>query len=168
MQPKPYLQKAKPWIIQLLLIAIVFFGVRWWTQRNVLSGNAPDFVAHFLDGSRFQLSQEKQRPILLHFWATWCPVCKLEQGSIESLAKDYRVVSVAMQSGSNKELQQFLAEEQLSFPVINDISNDIVQRYAVRGVPTSYIIDKNNQIKFVEVGYTTELGLRLRLWLANN
>jgi len=59
-----------------------------------------------------------------------------------------------------------MQQEKLSFKVINDESGVLSQSYNIRGVPVSFIVNKENQIKFVEVGYTTELGLRLRLWWA--
>ncbi|MCK5386592.1 MAG: redoxin family protein, partial [Gammaproteobacteria bacterium] len=96
----------------------------------------------------------------------WCPVCKLEQSNIENIAKDHPVITIAMQSGDNKELSQFMRQEKLSFKVINDESGKLSRTYNIRGVPVSFVINKDNKIEFLEVGYTTELGLRLRLWWA--
>ena len=104
--------------------------------------------------------------MLIHFWASWCPVCKLEQSNIQNIAKDHPVITVAMQSGHNEELKQYMDEEKLSFNVINDESGQLSKMYNIKGVPVSFIINKENEIKFVEVGYTTELGLRIRLWWA--
>ena len=56
--------------------------------------------------------------------------------------------------------------EKLSFAVINDENGALSRSYNIRGVPVSFIVNKDNKIKFVEVGYTTELGLRSRLWWA--
>lgn len=154
------------WLIELTLILIVLSAVRFWMQRDVVSGVAPNINNVMLDGQYFDLYQNKKRPILVHFWASWCPVCKLEQSNIENIAKDHPVITIAMQSGDNEELSQFMQQEKLSFKVINDENGALSHSYKIRGVPVSFIINKNNKIKFVEVGYTTELGLRIRLWWA--
>lgn len=128
-----------------------------WQQRDVVTGSAPPLPG---------VTWHKQ-PTLVHFWATWCPVCRAEQGLIEALSKDYpNTITVAMQSGNDAAVSQFMREQSLSFPVINDTGGKISQAWGVRGVPASFIVDAAGQIRFVEIGYTTGLGLRLRLWLA--
>jgi peroxiredoxin len=59
-----------------------------------------------------------------------------------------------------------LSEQQLSFPVLNDPDGHIAAAWGVHAVPASFIIDTDGQIRFVEIGYTTAIGLRLRLWWA--
>jgi len=103
----------------------------------------------------------------VHFWATWCPVCKAEQGSIAAIAHDHPdVISVAMQSGKPEEVAKYLSDQGIAFPVLNDPDGSISAAWGVHAVPASFIIGPDGQIRFVEVGYTTSLGLRLRLWLA--
>jgi thiol-disulfide isomerase/thioredoxin len=159
-------KKYYRWIVEIILILIVIIGARFWMQRGVVSGDAPNIKALKLDGKLFDLYQSKRRPILVHFWATWCPVCKLEQANIENIAKHYSHITIAMQSGNDEELKRFMVKEKLSFDVINDESGLLSQKYHIKGVPVSFIINKENKIEFIEVGYTTELGLRLRLWWA--
>ena len=159
-------KKVYRWVLELSIIIIVLLAVRLWMQRDVVSGIAPNISAVTLKGQHFDLYKDKRRPMLVHFWATWCPVCKLEQSNIENTAKDHPVITIAMQSGNNDELSEFMQAEKLSFAVINDESGMLSRSYNIRGVPVSFIIDKENKIEFVEVGYTTELGLRMRLWWA--
>lgn len=159
-------KKVYRWIIELTLILFILVAVRFWIQRDVVSGIAPNISAVMLNGQYFDLRQNTKRPVLIHFWATWCPVCKLEQYNIENISKDHFVVTIAMQSGNNDELSQFMQEEKLSFNVINDENGALSQTYNIRGVPISFIVNKENKIEFVEVGYTTEMGLRIRLWWA--
>lgn len=52
------------------------------------------------------------------------------------------------------------------FPVVNDLNGSIARAWGVHAVPASFIIGTDGQIRFVEVGYTAELGFRLRRWLA--
>ena len=159
-------KKVYRWILEIIIILIILLAVRFWMQRDVVSGIAPNISAVTLKGQQFELYKDHRRPILVHFWATWCPVCKLEQSNIENTAKDLPVITIAMQSGDNNELSQFMQDEKLSFDVINDESGVLSKSYNIRGVPVSFIINKENNIEFVEVGYTTEIGLRMRLWWA--
>ena len=161
-------KKYYRWLIELTLILIVIFSVRFWQQRDVVVGVAPNINAVMLNGKNFELykNESQDRPILVHFWATWCPVCKLEQSNIENISKDHPVITIAMQSGNDDELKHFMKEENLSFNVINDENAKWSRSYRIKGVPVSFIVNKDNKIEFTEVGYTTELGLRMRLWWA--
>ena len=159
-------KKYYRWIIEITLILIILSAVRFWMQRDIVSGIAPNISSITLEGHKFDLNRDKNRPILVYFWASWCPVCKLEQSNIQNISKDYPVITIAMQSGDDAEVQKFMKQEKLSFRVINDEHGSISQKYNVKGVPVSFIVNKENQIEFVEVGYTTELGLKIRLWWA--
>jgi peroxiredoxin len=74
---------------------------------------------------------------------------------------------VAAHSGETAEVAAHLRAEGLSFPVLVDPAGRHAQTWRLRGVPTSFVIDASGRIRFVEVGYTTELGLRARLWAAS-
>ena len=159
-------KKFYRWTIEIIIILVVISAVRIWQQRDVVSGIAPNFSGVMLDGHSYELYKNKTRPLLIHFWATWCPVCSLEQSNINNISKDNFIVTITMQSGSDDEVKQFMDSEKLSFNVINDENGALSKLYNIRGVPISFIINKDNKIDFIEVGYTTELGLRLRLWWA--
>jgi thiol-disulfide isomerase/thioredoxin len=160
--------RAKVWrrrAVEALILVIVIVGIRAWQQRDVVSGATPALAGSLLDGSAYVLPE--RRPVLVHFWATWCPVCSAEQGSIQSVSQgDYEVVTVAMQSGSPADVARHMARQRLDFPVLNDADGRISAAWGVHAVPASFIVDRDGQIRFVEIGYTTEIGLRLRLWLA--
>ena len=148
----------------MLLVLIV--GIRAWQQSGTASGPAPALAGELLDGKPVSLAAFAGRPVLVHFWATWCPICRAEQGSIDALARDEPVITVAMQSGDRDAVVQHLRKEELSFPVLNDPAGEIAAQWGVRAVPASFIVDGAGQIRFLEIGYTTGIGLRLRLWLA--
>lgn len=155
------------WIaLQLLLLVAIIAGVRFWQQRDIVRGVAPPLTGVLLDGKSVTTPMRDGQPLLVHFWASWCPICTAEQGSIESLSKDYPTLTIAMQSGSDAEVLQHLRKENLSFAVQNDPDSIISRQWGVRAVPASFVIDAQGRIRFVEVGYTTGIGLRLRLWLA--
>ena len=107
----------------------------------------------------------KNRPILIHFWATWCPTCKLEASNIDFLAKHFEVLTIAVSSGSDYEIQNYLNEHSYTFRVVNDKDGSLRSKFQIAGFPTTFIYDKNKRLCFSEVGYTSTLGLYLRmLW----
>jgi thiol-disulfide isomerase/thioredoxin len=153
--------------LELLLFVVLIVGVRAWQQRDIVKGEAPVLAGYLLQGAPFILPAKPAQPVLVHFWATWCPICRAEEGSIESLAQDNpNVITIAMQSGSPVAVQQYMREQGLSFPVINDPNSQISAKWGVQAVPASFIVDTEGKIRYVEIGYTTGIGLRLRLWLA--
>lgn len=153
--------------IEVVVVLAIILGVRAWQQQGMVSGPAPVLAGVLLDGKEyFSLAALNGQPVLVHFWATWCPVCSAGQGSIEALAKEYPTITVAMQSGSAETVAAHLNKEGLSFPVLNDPDGTIAAQWGARAVPASFVVDGAGRIRFVEVGYTTGIGLRARLWLA--
>ena len=155
-------------LIWMLAIVLVYFGVRAWQTRDLPQGPAPQLQGVLLDGRGFDLAQTRGAPMLVYFWASWCPICRVSDGAIDALSRDYPVVTIAMQSGSDAEVSKFLREEGLRFPVLNDPEGVLAREWRVRGVPAGFIIDRNGDIRFVEMGFTSGWGWRARLWLAGN
>lgn len=154
-------------VISLLLFVLVIAGIRFWQQRDMVSGAAPPLQGITLAGQKYNLPSHPEKPVLVHFWATWCPVCRAEQSSIAAIAhEDPAVITIAMQSGQPDEVLRHMREQGLNFPVINDPDGRIARAWGVHAVPVSFILAPDGNIRFVEVGYTTEIGLRIRLWLA--
>jgi len=154
------------WVLELLLIVAVVLLVRAWLARDLAQGPAPEIEANLLDGSPVSLADYADRPMLLHFWATWCPICRLEEGEIMRLSRSHPVLTVAMQSGSPSEVEAHLTERERELDVVNDPDGALARRYGVRAVPSTFIIDRDGQIVFRKQGYAPPLELRLRLWLA--
>ncbi len=147
-----------------MLLLLLIFIIRSWQSRGHIEGAAPVILASTIKGQVFDLREQQSKPILVHFWATWCGICKLENSNIVNLAKDYQVMTIASWSDGPEQVKQYLESEQLDFPVIVDEDGEWAKVYGVKAVPASFIVDSNGQVQFVEVGYTTEMGLRLRLW----
>lgn len=153
------------WLRDLVLVLIVFAAVQWWQARNLVQDAAPPLVGHLLNGAPFQLDPA-EGPMLVHFWASWCPVCRLEQDSIASIAGDSKVITVATTSGSPDEVAAYLAREGVMIPVVIDEDGAIARQWGVSGVPATFIVNTDGDISHAGMGYSTELGMRLRLWLA--
>ena len=156
----------KSWASYLALIGCMSIAVNWWQTRDAAVGSVAGFHGRLLDGSEFSMADYRGKPVLIHFWATWCPVCDLEKGSIQSISEDYTVVSVASWSDGVEPVTRYMRDNELTFPVLLDDSGDWAQTFRVRGVPASFIVDQQSMIVSSVSGYTTELGLRVRLWFA--
>ena len=152
------------WLVYLLLFVVVIYSVNFFKSRNAVSGPAPLLSAQTLGGEIFDL--QYNQPVLVHFWASWCPVCRLEYGSIASISGSTPVITVAMQSGTADEVADYMQQHNLAFPAIVDADGRIAAEWGVSGVPSSFIINGSGEVEFVEVGYSSEIGLRIRLWLA--
>lgn len=159
-------RRAWRWGLEIVLVLAVIFAVRTYMARDVVAGPAPAFVSHGLNGERLAVVDLQGRPALVHFWATWCPICKAEQGTIQALAADHATITVAMQSGDATVVADYVRKHAWPVPVVVDDDGALARLYGVRGVPTTFVLDRHGQIRFVEIGYTTEIGLRLRLWWA--
>lgn len=153
-------------LLEIGLILLLFILLKTWLQRNMVSGPAPTIQARLLDGRDIDSVSLRGKPLLIHFWASWCNICRLEQASIESISHDHAVITIAMNSGNAAEVRQYMAQHHLAFPVVNDPDGTLARRYGVRAVPASFIVNPAGEIVFRERGYTTGWGLRLRLWWA--
>lgn len=156
--------RAVAW--QLLLLAGLVFVIEGVLGRHALGVAAPPIEAPTLEVEHFSLQQFRGHPAVIHFWATWCPVCELEQAMVDTLAAEVPMITVAMQSGDAVQVRDYLQQQGVNYPVVNDPHGTLAKRYGVKAVPASFIVDGTGQVRFVTRGYTTNWGLRLRLWLA--
>ena len=148
------------------MIAAIVLVIRAYQQRNLPSGLAPNLSGMDLAGTAVDLSEYRGKPVMVHFWATWCGVCKAEQHNIDAVAGELPVLSVASRSGDAKDVEAYVSEHEIAARVILDPSGTLAQRFGVAAFPTTFIVDGDGEIRHAEVGYTTELGLRARMWLA--
>jgi len=154
-------------LIQFTLLSVIYVGFQIWQSRNAISGSAPAINAPLLNGEMVSLSNYEGKPVLIHFWASWCPICRFEESTISSLSEDYAVITFATQSGDQSEVAAHIQQRNIDFPVILDEEGDWAHHYGINGFPTSIIVDGEGNVFDVEVGYSSYWGLRLRLFLAS-
>lgn len=155
------------WLRDLAFLGVAVVAIQAWQSRHLLDGVAPELFGYDLDGRAVSLRALQGRPVVVHFWATWCPVCRLEQDSIANLAEDHRVLAVATSSGNADAVRTHLRQDGVMLPVVMDESGEIARAWGVQGVPATFIVDSNGRIGHAGVGYATELGLRARIWFTD-
>ena len=160
--------------LEAALIVAVILGAQYWQTRGLPEGAAPPLVGVLTDGRTIKVPDGTHSAgagdtaTLVAFWATWCPVCTAEEGNIVSVAKDHRVISVAMQSGDAAAVTKHLQERGIALPALVDADGRHATNWRVRGVPTHFVVDGAGNIRFRVVGYATTWGLKARLWWAEN
>jgi peroxiredoxin len=118
---------------------------------------APGFSLENLRGESVGLADFRGKVVLLNFWATWCPPCRREIPSLErlyQLRKDtgFEIVAVSVDRTSLSKVSSFVADQRMSFPVLVNPSGDVGQRYWMRSVPSSFLLDKKGIIKWKVIG----------------
>src|ERR1700683_1182863 len=121
------------------------------------SGPAPEFTLTALSGQQGGLSQYKGQVVMVNFWATWCGPCQQEMPLLDQMYKKYKPagftligVNVDKEAPAVKEL---LARKPVSFPVLLDPANQVSKAYHVDEMPSSVIIDRKGEIRYIHRGY---------------
>lgn len=170
-------QETKIWqknwfknLMTVVLFIAIYLAIRPFMQGDVVQGKAPQMSVTSITGKNIDLQQLNQQgqPVLVHIWATWCPICEVSKGGIESVAEDYAVINIATQSADDEQLLAYAKQHDMNPDIIvNDLEGQWLKTFGAKAVPADFVIDTQGNIAFVEVGFTTAWGLRLRLWWAS-
>lgn len=112
---------------------------------------APDFTVYDKDGNAVMLSSFFGKPIVMNFWASWCPPCRMEMPDFNEkyleLGDKVHFLMINMTAGreTKAEAEKFINEENFSFPIYFDIDQDAAMTYGAYSLPTTYFIGKNGE-----------------------
>jgi len=145
--------RSLPFILTLMAIA----------AAPVLSGAAGDIgdpaklEAVLINGQKVDLEQWKGKVVMVNFWATWCGPCQQEMPLLDQMYKKYKPagftligVNVDKEAPAVKDL---MARKPVSFPVLLDPANEVSKAYHVNEMPSSVIIDRKGEIRYIHRGY---------------
>ncbi len=123
-------------------------------ERTVI---APEFVLPDLSGAPVRLSEHEGKVILLNFWATWCPPCRAEMPSMETLYQVYRnqglvILAISSDRAGRSVVESFVQDRGVTFPILLDPDGEVFAQYGVRGLPTSYLLDRRQRVFSADVG----------------
>ena len=118
---------------------------------------APDFTLSTLSGASLSLAALRGKVVLLNFWATWCVPCRKEMPAIEALYQRYKdrgleVLAVSLDKGSTSVVEAFVKEVGVTYRVALDPSWATARTYGVRGLPTTFLIDRTGNVVLRELG----------------
>lgn len=119
--------------------------------------HAPNFSMTLDDGRSITLHDLKGRPVMINFWATWCGPCRFEMPEIVKTAQSTPELAVlAVNVQEQLPLVQSFAEDfAMELPVVRDEKGAIQNLYQIRGMPTTYFLDKNGTVRAVWAGVLT-------------
>lgn len=164
----PWSKRLRSYALQALVVVAVLWGVTWWQARRLLPtrAEAPDFQLSALDGTSYRLQHARGRKVVLYFFAPWCTVCEFSSSNVRGLREarseeELAVYAIGLGWDEPSELAGFAREHELNVPVLKG-SPQVQRNYRIDTFPSVYIIDEQGRIEDRVVGYTTELGLRLR------
>jgi len=120
-------------------------------------GPAPRFSSMTPEGKKMGIDDLKGKLVVLNFWATWCPPCRLEMPSMEKLYQEFKgegleVVAINFME-KEKPIKSFLKENGFTFPVLLDKKGEIARNYGVHGLPVTYLIARNGNLIARSMGY---------------
>lgn len=114
---------------------------------GIEEGNAiPDFTLVDLNGKKTNIKDYRGKVVFLNFWATWCPPCRQEMPSMETLwqkskGKPFVILAVSVDDADTKKVADFIAKNKYTFPVFHDVTGELSQQFLIRSIPTTFILD---------------------------
>lgn len=129
------------------------------TTGSAVGEVAPAFRLRSTNGQFIQVRSLVGHPLLLNFWATWCPACRSETRTLERLYRRYRgkvaVVGIDEQEPLG-EVASFMRQFRVTYPTVLDADGTAMFDYQVPGTPTTFFLDSHGVIRSVTVGALKE------------
>ena len=141
--------------ISLFSFYFIFFGSDRPDPRVDVKSQgivtAPDFGLSNLAGDYVKLSDYRGKVVFLNIWATWCPPCREEMPSMESLylklkGRKFEMIAVSIDRDGEKVVRPFAKKYGLTFPVLLDPDNKTYRLYGLTGVPETFILDQSGVV----------------------
>ena len=161
---RPQWGRILVWVGVLSLLAILALGLRRTQQGPITVGDTvPNFSLTTFQGDTINLTDLKGQVVVLNFWASWCKPCEQEAADLEAAWRSYaprgNVVFLGVDYvDTEPEALAYLKKFDITYPNGPDLRTRISQAFRIRGVPETYIIDKNSALRFVQIGPFSSLS----------
>jgi peroxiredoxin len=134
-----------------------FFFIATSVNALELGQPAPDFTLKSMAGTNLKLTEQRGNIIVINFWASWCGPCRKEMPVLQKFYDKYQDLGVSVWGVNveqeNQAGRDFLADLNLSFPILFDASNTISAMYQVEAMPTTIIVDRDGVVRYAFKGY---------------
>lgn len=165
----------------ILILAVILLGAAWIAQSREQTGirpaeglteapiagyAAPDFTLSLTTGETVSLSDFRGQPVVLNFWATWCPPCRAEIPFFQNASRHYngQVAILGVNDGESlSTVSPFVTEFGMTYPVLLDSDSEVTIRYRVSALPTTIFIDSDGIIQEVFPGIINQAVLESRI-----
>ena len=166
------LRKYSILLAEAMLFIAAFMAISAYQARTLLPTDhepAPSLRATTLQGEAFDLVDLKGTPVLIYFFAPWCPYCSASADNIVRLRRwrseeELAIVVVALDWQKRGQILEYANKHELNEPVVLGDSGIAVD-WKVHGFPTYYVLDSEHQVVRRDFGYSTQIGLLWRSWL---
>ena len=118
-----------------------------------------DFTLTDLQGKSWTLRELKGKVVLVNFWATWCPPCRKEMPDLNTLYqrfKDQGFVILAISDEEADKVKPFIAERNISYPVMLDPGRKVNELFQVEGIPKSFVYDREGKLVAQSIDMRTQ------------
>ena len=139
---------------------VLTFGFLATLARSPSEGRrlAPEFVLPDPHGQVVRLSQLKGKIVMLNVWTTWCPPCRKEMPTMETLYRRFKGTDFVMLAASQdvdgkSTVLPYMQESGFTFPIVLDVSGEVGRKYGVTGYPETFIIDRQGRIVHHHIGF---------------
>ena len=167
---RPRWRAALEWAFTLGVL--VFALYRLGPQLGALAGVGPDLgrvpelTMVTLEGDTLRSADLRGQVVVVNFWATWCGPCRLEMPSLQSLHEDRAedgvvVIGLSTDVGSDEPIRDWIEERGITFPIGRATRAHRNAFGGIRGIPTTYLIDRQGVVRHRVVGYFTPPALRV-------
>ncbi|MDH5328226.1 MAG: TlpA family protein disulfide reductase [Gammaproteobacteria bacterium] len=135
-------------ILIIVLLLLLSLGVQ---------AAAPAFTLKDLNGQNVSLKQFKGEVVYLDFWATWCPPCRKSFPWMDQMHQRYKdlglkIIAVSL-DGKRDVIDKFLKENPVKFLILHDPDGKVADAYKLKGMPSSYLIDRQGNIRVTHAGF---------------
>ncbi len=142
--------------VVLALLGLLAWGLIKVRAGPLQSGLAPDFTLTSFDGQTVTLSELHGQVVVINFWASWCPPCREEAAYLEQTWRKYQdngVVFIGVDYvDTEKEALAYIDEFDLTYLNGPDVATRISQAYNIQGVPETFFVAKNGELRGVHIG----------------
>ena len=137
------------------ILSLLFLALN--VNAGTISGKAADFTLKSNTGKNLRLSDFRGQVVMINFWASWCGPCRQEMPILDQLYKRYgklgfTLLGVNVEQDSSK-ANAYLKDIPVSFPILYDTENLTSKLYNVNAMPTTVMVDRNGNMRFIHHGY---------------